>query len=79
MKFVRYLIDNKESYGILKKNKIHKVNGDPFTGYQITSKILDINEVINSMFTILIPDRIDNADIEKEIFDTRFKIIDKNK
>ena len=30
------------------------------------------------MVTILIPDRIDNADIEKEIFDSRFKIIVKN-
>lgn len=56
MKFVRYLIGDKESYGILKKNKINKVNGDPFTGYQSTSKILDINEVI--LLTPVVPSKI---------------------
>ncbi len=46
MKFLRFLKDGKERYGILEKDKVEVINWKPFeTEFETTGEILNLNEI----------------------------------
>lgn len=45
MKWARFTHAETTSYGIIEDTRVKIVNGDPFNGYELTNRVLDLNQV----------------------------------
>ena len=45
MKFVRFCLENRSSFGIVEGEKVRRIEGDPFFGYQTTGEELALGSI----------------------------------